>query len=195
MFLSLFSFRHRARLPFKYTWHFVAFFSANIIIAAICAGTILIDVLAGIALAALGFALSIFVSPRETALREKRGLSRQRGSPSRGLARCRSGRGTTANSQRFEMTRFRVMRACFVMCATVSSLLSCAAATQGSIGAILVQSQTDGRVTVREAPGGYPAAQGGLRVGDEILLIDGRDVRSMSPISVHLALEGEPGTT
>ena len=28
-----------------------------------------------------------------------------------------------------------------------------------------------------------------------ILLIDGRDVRSMSPISVHLALEGEPGTT
>ena len=58
-----------------------------------------------------------------------------------------------------------------------------------------MQSQIDGRVTVREAPGGYPAARGGLRVGDEILLIDGRDVRSMSPVSVHLALEGEPGTT
>ena len=64
-----------ARLPFKYTWHFVAFFSANIIIATMfLRWHYLVDVLAGIALAAFGFALSIVVSPRETALREKRGL-------------------------------------------------------------------------------------------------------------------------
>ena len=31
--------------------------------------------------------------------------------------------------------------------------------------------------------------------GDEILLIDGRDVRSMSPETVHRLLEGKVGTT
>jgi C-terminal processing protease CtpA/Prc len=50
-------------------------------------------------------------------------------------------------------------------------------------------------VTVREAPPGYPAAQAGLGAGDEVLLIDGRDVRSMSPEAIHLALEGDIGTT
>jgi C-terminal processing protease CtpA/Prc len=32
-------------------------------------------------------------------------------------------------------------------------------------------------------------------VGDEILLINGRDVRSMSAREVHLALEGDVGDT
>ena len=52
----------------------------------------------------------------------------------------------------------------------------------------------DGRVTIRDAPPGYPAAQAGLGPGDELLLIDGRDVRAMSPAAIHQALEGNVGT-
>jgi carboxyl-terminal processing protease len=68
------------------------------------------------------------------------------------------------------------------------------AVTPGSIGAILAQSR-DGRVVVRDAPAGYPAASAGIGPGDEILLIDGRDVRRMSPEQIHLALEGDVGST
>jgi C-terminal processing protease CtpA/Prc len=66
--------------------------------------------------------------------------------------------------------------------------------TPGSIGAVLAQSR-DGRLVVREAPVGYPAASAGIAQGDEILLIDGRDVRRMTPEQIHLALEGDVGST
>ena len=69
------------------------------------------------------------------------------------------------------------------------------AADPGSIGAVLAQSQSDGRLTVREAPSGHAAAEAGIAPGDEILLIDGRDVRNMSTETVHRLLEGEVGTT
>jgi C-terminal processing protease CtpA/Prc len=72
--------------------------------------------------------------------------------------------------------------------------LICCAANPGSIGAVLAQSHSDGRITVREAPRGHPAAQVGIGPGDEILLIEGRDVRSMSPETVHSVLVGEVGT-
>jgi len=39
------------------------------------------------------------------------------------------------------------------------------------------------------------AARAGLEVGDEVLLIDGRDVRKMSAEGIHLALEGDQGTS
>ena len=74
------------------------------------------------------------------------------------------------------------------------TLASCAA-DPGSIGAVLAQSRSDGKVTVRDVPSGYPAADAGMIPGDEILLIEGRDVRSMSPDAIHRLLEGEPGTT
>lgn len=48
---------------------------------------------------------------------------------------------------------------------------------------------------MRQAPAGHSAARAGLVAGDEILLIDGRDVRAMSPEAIHQALEGEVGTT
>jgi C-terminal processing protease CtpA/Prc len=73
--------------------------------------------------------------------------------------------------------------------------VGCPAPTPGSIGAVLAQTRADGRITVREAPPGLPAAQAGIGPGDELLLIDGVDVRSMSPQDVHKALEGEVGTT
>jgi carboxyl-terminal processing protease len=82
----------------------------------------------------------------------------------------------------------------FVSKLTLAWTLSCAA-DPGSIGAILAQSRSDGRLTVREAPNGHPAAEVGIAPGDEILLIDGRDVRSMSAQLIHQILEGEVGTT
>jgi carboxyl-terminal processing protease len=74
------------------------------------------------------------------------------------------------------------------------ALASCAA-DPGSVGAVLAQSRHDGRVTLREVPSGYPAAEAGMAPGDEVLLIDGRDVRSLSPDAIHRLLEGEVGTT
>jgi len=76
----------------------------------------------------------------------------------------------------------------------LSSAVACASRA-ASIGAVLSQSSSDGRVTLRETPPGFPAARAGLGPGDEILLIDGRDVRKMSPQSIHLALEGDVGST
>ncbi|MET0591554.1 MAG: phosphatase PAP2 family protein [Polyangiaceae bacterium] len=75
LFIALFSFRHRDKLPFKYTWPLVAFFSANIIIATMfLRWHYLIDVLAGIALSTTGFFLAGIVSPRELEYREHNGL-------------------------------------------------------------------------------------------------------------------------
>ncbi len=48
---------------------------------------------------------------------------------------------------------------------------------------------------MRDTPPGLPAAQAGIVPGDEILFIEGRDVRAMSPDAIHLALEGAVGST
>ena len=75
VFLSLFSFRHRDKMPFKYTWPFVAFFSANIVIATMfLRWHYLIDVLAGIALSSGAFLLAGIISRREIDHREQNGL-------------------------------------------------------------------------------------------------------------------------
>jgi hypothetical protein len=75
-FVSLFSFRHRDKWPFKYTWPFVAFFSANIVIATMfLRWHYLIDVLAGIALSTSAFFLAGVVSRSEIDHREQSGLS------------------------------------------------------------------------------------------------------------------------
>jgi len=62
----------------------------------------------------------------------------------------------------------------------------------GTIGALLGQ-RPDGRLFVREVPPHLAAAQQGVRAGDEILLIDGRDVRQMNERDLHRALEGDIG--
>lgn len=64
----------------------------------------------------------------------------------------------------------------------------------GTIGAVLGQ-DPDGRLFVREVPEDLAAAKGGIRPGDEILLIDGRDARAMTARGVHTALSGEIGET
>jgi C-terminal processing protease CtpA/Prc len=77
------------------------------------------------------------------------------------------------------------------LCALVTELGACAP-TPGTIGAVLGQ-QTDGRVYLREVPPDLAAAQAGLKEGDELLLIEGQDVRQMSSDQIHYALEGEVG--
>jgi hypothetical protein len=74
LFISLFSFHHRDKLPFKYTWPFVSFFSANIVIATMfLRWHYLIDVIAGIVLAIVGFYVVSWVSRREVQMREQLG--------------------------------------------------------------------------------------------------------------------------
>jgi C-terminal processing protease CtpA/Prc len=81
--------------------------------------------------------------------------------------------------------------ACGVGLALAIAGFGCAT-SRGTIGAVLGQ-RADGHLFVRQVPPKLAAAQEGVRVGDEILLIDGRDVRSMSIKEVHRALDGEVG--
>lgn len=79
-------------------------------------------------------------------------------------------------------------------CVLALALPAGCAARTGTIGAVLGQ-DPEGRLFVREAPEDLAAARGGVRPGDEILLIDGRDARAMTPRAVHAALAGEIGET
>jgi len=77
--------------------------------------------------------------------------------------------------------------------AVAAVLFACAGST-GTIGAVLGQ-RPSGRLFVRSAPPHLAAASAGVRMGDEVLLIDGRDVRQMSAREVHRSLEGDVGDT
>ena len=63
---------------------------------------------------------------------------------------------------------------------------------RGTIGALLAQ-DAERRLVLREVPAGLAADRAGLRPGDEILLVEGRDVRGMTAAQVHQALAGEVG--
>jgi C-terminal processing protease CtpA/Prc len=65
-------------------------------------------------------------------------------------------------------------------------------ADRGTIGALIAQTP-DRRLVLREVPPNLAAARAGLQSGDEILLIDGRDVRELDPRGVHQALSGSVG--
>ena len=73
-------------------------------------------------------------------------------------------------------------------------LLNACAAQRGTIGAVLAQ-RDDRTLVVREAPANLAAAKAGIEPGDELLLIDGRDVRAMTSDEVHRALAGDVGQT
>lgn len=63
---------------------------------------------------------------------------------------------------------------------------------KGTIGAILGRS-VDGRLFLRKVPAELGASKAGLAPGDEIILIDGKDVRNMSTEEVHDQLSGGVG--
>ena len=71
-------------------------------------------------------------------------------------------------------------------------LLFGCAAQRGTIGAVLGQS-ADGKLTVREVPKELGAAKAGLEPGDQILLIDGIDVRTLGERGLQQLLTGEVG--
>lgn len=72
-----------------------------------------------------------------------------------------------------------------------AALLGCEP-PHGTIGAMLGQRE-DGRVFLREVPPDLAAGRAGLQEGDELLLIEGRDVRQMSEADIHQALGGPVG--
>jgi hypothetical protein len=74
-FFAIFSFRHRSLLPFKYWWPAIAFLATQIIIATMfLRWHYLIDVIAGVALAAAGSFLGQRIADWERAKRERLGL-------------------------------------------------------------------------------------------------------------------------
>jgi hypothetical protein len=74
-FFAIFSFRHRNRFPFKYTWPVIAFVATQIIIATMfLRWHYLIDIFAGLALAVAAQMLGQAVADWERAKRERLGL-------------------------------------------------------------------------------------------------------------------------
>ena len=65
----------------------------------------------------------------------------------------------------------------------------------GGIGAVIRASKKAGRSVVEEPYEGCPAQEAGVRAGDIILSIDGKDTRGWDNARVSKALRGEPGTT
>ena len=70
--------------------------------------------------------------------------------------------------------------------------LGACSADRGTIGALIAQTP-DKQLVLRDVPPQLAAARAGLRPGDEILLIDGRDVRELDERGVHQALAGNVG--
>ena len=66
------------------------------------------------------------------------------------------------------------------------------AAERGTIGAVMGQ-DSEQHLVLREVPPDLAAGRAGLQPGDELLLIDGRDVRELDERGVHQALGGEVG--
>ncbi|MBN1607844.1 MAG: PDZ domain-containing protein [Polyangiaceae bacterium] len=57
----------------------------------------------------------------------------------------------------------------------------------------MLATQPGGELVVREVPHGLGASKAGLEPGDQVLLIDGKDVRAMSAAQIHQALSGDVG--
>jgi carboxyl-terminal processing protease len=79
------------------------------------------------------------------------------------------------------------------VCVTFLLLAACAS-EPGTIGAALGK-RADGRMFVRSTPPGQGAAEAGLQIDDEILAIDGKDVKTMSEEDVRRAVRGDLGST
>jgi len=67
-------------------------------------------------------------------------------------------------------------------------------ASHGTVGAVIAQEPDTGRLFLRDVPPGLAAARAGLEPGDEVLLIDGVDVRAMDAKQIHALLTGDVDT-
>jgi S1-C subfamily serine protease len=82
---------------------------------------------------------------------------------------------------------------CLTGCATVKSLVT-RPPEPGVIGAVLGKDHHTGQLFVNEVPPGMAAANAGIRIGDEVLAIDGAPVAEMSALEVFRRLNGGVGT-
>ena len=73
-------------------------------------------------------------------------------------------------------------------------LAGCGGGTIGSIGAILGREPDTGVVHVRGVPEGNAGDRAGLETGDEIIFIDGKDVRGLDVAGLRRLLRGDPGS-
>ena len=78
-----------------------------------------------------------------------------------------------------------------LLCVAGVALLADCLPQKGTIGAVIAQDDESGRLFLREVPPRLAADRAALKAGDEILLIDGRDVRALDPKQIHAALVGE----
>ena len=67
--------------------------------------------------------------------------------------------------------------------------------TYEGIGAIIYKPDTESNVIINEPYAGSPAANAGLRCGDEIVTIDGKTVRGLKADEATSRMKGNPGTT
>ena len=81
---------------------------------------------------------------------------------------------------------------CLAASASVLLVVSCAT-SKGTIGAVIAQDGDSGRLFLRDVPASLAAGQANLKPGDEILLIDGLDVRRLDAQQINAALSGEVG--
>jgi carboxyl-terminal processing protease len=78
-------------------------------------------------------------------------------------------------------------------CAIFLLITSCAS-EPGTIGAALGR-QPDGHWFVRSTPPGQGAAEAGLLVDDEVVAIDGKDLKGMREEDVRRLVRGDFGST
>lgn len=74
--------------------------------------------------------------------------------------------------------------------ATIS--LGCGPPPRGTIGAVLLR-RRDGRVYIRDVPPHLAAARAGVHPGDELLLVEGQDVRRLGDDDLRRLLSGQVG--
>jgi C-terminal processing protease CtpA/Prc len=103
--------------------------------------------------------------------------------PARAAARCVRSRRAPA-----------LLLALCVLLLLLSALAACEA-PRGTIGAVIAQDGETRRLFVRDVPPGLAADKAGIKPGDEILLIDGLDVRAMNAHQIHAALSGDVDAT
>jgi len=78
----------------------------------------------------------------------------------------------------------------FALSFSLSAIASCAP-SKGTIGAVIAQDSDTGRLFLHEVPASLAAGQANLKPGDEILLIDGLDVRRLDAQQINSALSGD----